>query len=109
MMFITGPLFSGKRRLAQELFGGAESDLRCAFDVHELAARREDIEALAEALAQLDVVTAAELGCGVVPLDPGERAARERAGRLACMLAARADTVVRVFCGIPKVIKEPGK
>ena len=34
-----------------------------------------------------------------------ERAARERAGRLCCLLAERADTVVRVFCGIPKVIK----
>ena len=40
-----------------------------------------------------------------MPLDPAEREARERAGRLACLLAARADVVVRVFCGIPKVLK----
>jgi len=50
-------------------------------------------------------VIAAEVGGGVVPLDPAERAARERAGRLACLLAQRAETVVRVFCGIPKTIK----
>ena len=33
------------------------------------------------------------------------RADREAAGRLSCLLAARADAVVRVFCGIPTVIK----
>ena len=37
-------------------------------------------------------------------MDP-ERAAREAAGRLACLLAQRADAVVRVFCGIPVVLK----
>ena len=34
-----------------------------------------------------------------------ERAAREAAGRLACLLAARADCVVQLFCGIPTVLK----
>ena len=34
-----------------------------------------------------------------------ERAAREAAGRLACLLAARADCVVQMFCGIPTVLK----
>jgi len=51
------------------------------------------------------VVTAAEVGGGVVPADPGERAAREAAGRLACLLARRAERVVRVFCGLPQVLK----
>ncbi len=102
MILITGPLFSGKRRLAEELFGDCG---RCAFDVHERAAHCGDLEALADELSSCDAVTAAEVGGGVVPLDPGERAARERAGRLSCLLAERADTVVRVFCGIPTVIK----
>lgn len=31
--------------------------------------------------------------------------AREAAGRLACLLAQRADTVVRVYCGLPQVLK----
>ena len=30
---------------------------------------------------------------------------REQAGRLACLLAERADTVIRVCCGIPQVLK----
>ena len=71
--------------------------------------RREDLEALADELTQYEIVTASELGGGVVPVDPREREARERAGRLACLLAARADTVIRVFCGIPKVLKGEGK
>jgi len=38
-------------------------------------------------------------------MDAGERAAREAAGRLACLLAARAGCVVQMFCGIPTVLK----
>ena len=48
---------------------------------------------------------ATEVGGGVVPMDPAERAGREAAGRLACLLAARADCVVQMFCGIPTVLK----
>ena len=50
-------------------------------------------------------MTATEVGGGVVPIDPADRAAREAAGRLACLLAARADTVIEMFCGIPTVLK----
>ena len=107
MILIIGPMWSGKREAAMRILhcGEAELKTRCAFDVQELAAKREDLEALADELLRYDAVTAAEIGGGVVPLDPGERAARERAGRLACLLAERADAVVRVFCGIPKLIK----
>ena len=107
MIFITGPMFSGKRGVARQLLHCSDAELakRCAFEVQELAADCEDLEALAEKLSRFDAVTASEVGGGVVPLDPDEREARERAGRLACLLAARADVVVRVFCGIPKVLK----
>ena len=107
MILITGPLYSGKRHVALQLLRCREEELeaRCACDVHALAAECEDLEALADELAQFEAVTIAELGSGIIPLDPAERAARERAGRLACLLAERADTVVRVFCGIPKLLK----
>ena len=62
-------------------------------------------EALARELAEYDIVIATEVGGGVVPMDAGERAGREAAGRLACLLAARADCVVQMFCGIPTVLK----
>ena len=100
MIFITGPLYSGKRTFAQTLPG------RCIADVQELAAGAENLETLADNLsASYDIILATEVGGGVVPMDAGQRAAREAAGRLACLLAARADCVVQMFCGIPTILK----
>ena len=100
MIFITGPLYSGKRTFAQTLPG------RCIADVQELAAGANDLDQLADELsASYDIILATEVGGGVVPMDAGQRAAREAAGRLACLLAARADCVVQMFCGIPTVLK----
>ena len=56
-------------------------------------------------LAQYEVVIATEVGGGVVPVDPVQRQNREAAGRLACLLAQRADRVIRVFCGLPQALK----
>lgn len=86
MIFITGPLYSGKRTFARRLGG------RQMADAQELA-------------AQYDVVMATEIGGGIVPLEAEQRRAREAAGRLACLLAARADTVIEMFCGIATVLK----
>ena len=38
-------------------------------------------------------------------MDPAERERREAAGRLSCLLAERAETVVRVCCGLPQLLK----
>jgi len=103
MIFITGPLYSGKRTFAQKLPG------RVLANVQELAAGISDpneLEKLADRLAaDYDILIATEVGGGVVPMDPKERADRESAGRLACLLAARASCVVQMFCGIPSVLK----
>lgn len=99
MIFITGPLYSGKRTFAQKLSG-----TRIA-EVQELAAKAENLEKLAEELSAYDIVISTEVGGGVVPMEAGQRAVREAAGRLACLLAARADCVVQMFCGISTVLK----
>ena len=100
MLFVTGPLYSGKRTFAQQFPG------RRIADVQDLAAQSEDLTKLADDLAaNYDIILATEVGGGVVPMDAAERAAREAAGRLACLLAARADCVVQLFCGIPTVLK----
>ena len=44
-------------------------------------------------------------GSGDALLRAAARAAREAAGRLACLLAARADCVVQMFCGLPTILK----
>ena len=96
MIFITGPLYSGKRTFARRLGG------RQIADAQDLAAGAEDLERLADELAaQYDVVMATEIGGGIVPLEAEQRRAREAA----CLLAARADTVIEMFCGIATVLK----
>lgn len=107
MTFITGPLWSGKREFACRLLGCTREELavRAVWDVQALAAGCRDLEALADRLAAREVVILTEEGGGVIPADPAQRAAREAAGRLACLLAGRADCVVRVFCGLPLVLK----
>ena len=52
MIFITGPLYSGKRTFAQRLPG-----TRIA-EVQALAAEAEDLEKLAEELSAYDIVMA---------------------------------------------------
>lgn len=100
MIFIMGALYSGKRTYAEKIGG------RQIADVQDLAADAQDLMALADELAaRYDVVMATEIGGGVVPMDAGQRTAREAAGRLACLLAARADIVVEMFCGIPTALK----
>ena len=58
------------------------------------------LEAYPKALLLCD-----EVGCGVVPVDPEERAWRERVGRCCCELAQQADCVLRLYCGIASVLK----
>ena len=65
----------------------------------------EELEALADKLAAFRVIISCEVGGGVIPLDCGERIWRENAGRLACLLADRADRVILVHCGIGICIK----
>ena len=131
MIFITGPMFSGKEayirnalklskeefdrravrdaqaliegsRAPQALQEGAE-DSRLLPEVR--GSEQGDLAALADSLARYEIVIAAEIGGGVVPIDREERLYRERAGRLACLLAERADTVIRVCCGLPQLLK----
>ena len=65
-----------------------------------------DIKALADSLCRRAVVlTASETGAGIVPVDADMRRLRENQGRLLSELSERADCVVRVFYGIPEVIK----
>ena len=107
MIFVTGPLFAGKEEAICRHLGWNRADFAaCGLrDVQELAANCEDLPALADELSKKTVVIATEVGGGVVPMDPAQRMAREAAGRLACLLAQRAETVIRVCCGLPQALK----
>lgn len=107
MVFVTGPLYSGKKTFVKEWMHWDRETLsrNAVWDVQELAAECDNLELLAEELSQKQVVIATEVGGGIVPVTEKERKTREAAGRLACLLAKRADLVIRVFCGIPTVLK----
>lgn len=46
-----------------------------------------------------------DFSCGLVPMDAQLRLWREENGRLNNFLAQRAERVVRMFCGLPQVLK----
>ena len=107
MTFVIGPLYAGKEEYVRSALGWEDEtfSLRTVRDVQELAPLAEDLSALADRLSEKEVVIATETGSGVVPTDPEERFAREQAGRLNCLLAERAENVIRVCCGLPQVLK----
>ena len=106
MILVTGPLFAGKREYIRSALGLSEEEFRtrAVWDVQELALT-EDCEALADRFAGKEIVIITETGGGLIPMDPEARAKREAAGRLACLLAQRANTVIRVCCGLPQLLK----
>ncbi len=46
-----------------------------------------------------------EVGNGIVPMSKEDREYRERLGRILCSLAARAERVERIICGMGQRIK----
>lgn len=51
------------------------------------------------------IIISEEVGNGIVPLDAFEREYRERLGRLLIRLAARAERVERILCGLGQRLK----
>lgn len=52
-----------------------------------------------------EILIADDISCGIVPIDRTERVWREQTGRLLSFLAEKADTVTRIFCGLPMELK----
>ena len=71
----------------------------------EALTRQEAPEAALPLLLAAEVVVAREIGSGVVPIDAGERAWRERHGRLLRQLAEQTGHVYRIFCGLTEELK----
>ncbi len=106
MILIIGGQGAGKRRYAQER-GFAEDDEAVLFDLHLFLKEHAEVDdELLETLLAKKAVVCNEIGCGIVPVDAADRAWRDRVGRTCALLAARAEQVVRLCCGIPLVIKD---
>lgn len=114
MILIVGGIGSGKLDYVKSL-GYSEADIangvldarKVVYNLQQIVFDDPDgAPDLLEPLLLKEVVVCSEVGSGVVPLNAGERRAREATGRLCIRLAARASRVVRMVCGIPVVIKE---
>lgn len=64
----------------------------------------EEIFAHREAWRE-SVLICNDISCGVVPLEAEDRAWREATGRMLAALSREAETVTRLFCGLPQRLK----
>lgn len=53
------------------------------------------------------ILIGTDTGSGIVPLGAAQRQLREAAGRLQTRAAGLADWVIRLFCGLPDILKQP--
>ena len=113
MILVIGGQASGKRAYVEGLgfapeciADGVLDDRPAVVNLQDaLRDDRRSPEDIVAALAGKEAVSCCEVGSGIVPLDPDERAWREKVGRTCTLLAARATQVVRMVCGIPVVLK----
>ena len=114
MMVVIGGYGSGRRTFVCEKLGftltdiGKLSDTSCAvlFIDNDLALSfLTQREVLLPLILQKEVIICTEAGCGIVPAEEEQNLLREAYGLLNRVCAANADTVVRMCCGIPQVLK----
>lgn len=122
MDLIIGGAYQGKTDYAKEKFALTDGEIAvCETQTPDLTARclchlerfalacvkagKEPAQVLAGCDLQGKVLICDDISCGVVPIDAETREWREAVGRMTAALAARADTVTRVFCGLPLVLK----
>lgn len=86
----------------------ASTDSPYQFRIDHLANMEQQAEKFVKMLSAQNpdiVIVSNELGYGVVPMDKMDRLWREAVGRICTCIAAEADEVVRVVCGVGVRIK----
>ena len=99
MILVIGGFAQGKREYA----AAAWPERKIVAGLQEMLRDVEDGRAFAETLLHEypdAVLICDEIGCGVVPLAAEERRWREQTGRCLSALAAAAEEVHRVCCGL---------
>lgn len=83
-----------------------ESGCPVLYDLQNIVEKDpENALALADRLLEKEVVICNEVGSGVIPVSGQKRRGREQTGRLCCLLAREAESVVRLVAGLPQRIK----
>lgn len=121
-ILIVGGAWQGKREYARKAYGLEENEIlpwdgawekaSCIAGLHlrvraclERGLTQQEVLEKLLPLCRDKIVLCDDISCGVVPLDALERQWREVTGRLLCLLAQEADTVIRMQCGLPQAIK----
>ena len=112
MILIIGGASSGKKTFAKQL-GYSQEDFDDArigekpvlYNLQKLVRERELDDTFLKELLEYEVIICTELGSGIVPISAKDRAWRDATGRICTQLAQRADTVIRMVCGIPTTLK----
>ncbi len=108
MKLYIGGAYQGQEELAVRENPGAEIIPDFHEKVREAILKGEDPKEFARKICRDKpnaVLVANEVGAGIVPIEPSERAFREAVGRALCVIARASDAVVRVVCGIGVRIK----
>ena len=119
---LIGGAYQGKTAYAKQTYGLRDADIfTCEGETLNLSApclrhlerfaracvraRKEPADVLAGLDLHGKILICEDISCGVVPMDAEAREWREAVGRMNAALAARADTVTRMFCGLPMELK----
>jgi len=126
MILIFGGAYQGKLEYALQRFGLAEDDvifcadgetalptgrkIICGIDKWILSLIRADSNITHEASRFINqnpgaIIICNDISCGVVPTCPVMRKWREEVGRFLGRLARQSNEVVRLYCGIPTILK----
>lgn len=109
MKLYIGGAYQGQEELARkenpqaDIFVDFQEDIRTAV-LKQGQEPREFARAFCNAHPDA-VVTANEVGAGVVPMEAADRAFREAVGRALCIIAQESVQVTRCVCGIGVRIK----
>lgn len=108
MKIYVGGAYQGQSELARYENPNAEIIDRFQERIRELIERGEDVAGYLDQLLKEHpsaVIVSDELGAGIVPMEPMDRAWREAHGRAMCLLTRQAQSLTRVVCGIGVRIK----
>ena len=124
MVLIYGAVYAGKRDIASEFYGikefcdgrnaafGDVLQANAVVNFHRLLRRLMDAGESPQDFTNRyvsqnpdTIVLMDDVGSGIVPLDRTERLWREECGICSRILARNAQTVIRVVCGIPQILK----
>ena len=116
MILILGGAYQGKLTYAAKRYSLQKNDIfdlstgdpdrpyPCFTHLEALTKRDPDPEKFLP-LFRDSILISREIGSGIVPMDPEERAWRERHGALVQKIAAQSKCVVRIFCGLEEALK----